>query len=251
MKLLFLILLVFVTFSASSQALSSAHNKAITQFISSVKKGEADQLAEKVSYPFRRAYPLPEIKNEAQFIKRYREVFDGELIQQISQSDVNEDWSLVGWRGIMFKNGDVWLDEEGNLTTVNYESVVETQLRKELIAADKRAIHTSLRQFKSPMCVMETDTYRIRIDYMGDGIYRYASWKKSQPMSAQPDLILTKGECFTEGTGGNHRYVFKNGEYVYTCSITVMGEGEQPPATLEVHKNRKQLLFQEVVKMKC
>ncbi len=150
MKLLFLILLVFVTFSASSQALSSAHKKAIMQFISSVKNGEVDQLAEKVSYPFRRVYPLPEIKNAAQFIKRYREVFDGELIKQISQ----------------------------------------------------------------------------------------------------PDLILTKGECFTEGTGGNHRYVFKNGEYVYTCSITVMGEGEQPPATLEVHKNRKQLLFQEVVKLK-
>ena len=249
MKLLFLFLFVLITFSSSAQALSTAHKKAIMQFVSHVKKGEVEQLAEKVSYPLSRSYPLPDIKNQAQFIKRYREVFDGELVKQISQSDVNNDWSLVGWRGLMFNNGDVWLDEDGNLTTVNYESAAEKQLRKELIAEDKRSIHASLRQFESPMCVMETTTYRIRIDYMGDGNYRYASWKKTQPMSAQPDLILTKGECFTEGTGGNHRYVFKNGEYVYTCSIIVMGEGEQPPATLEVHKNRKQILFHKVVNL--
>jgi hypothetical protein len=59
-------------------------------------------------------------------------------------------------------------------------------------------------------------------------------------------LILKKGEVVFEGSGGNHHFDFKNGEYLYSVSVIVMGSDESPPGTLEIYKSDKLLLTQNI-----
>ena len=64
-------------------------------------------------------------------------------------------------------------------------------------------------------------------------------------MSDKPDLIIMNGEFIQEGGGGNYTYEFKNGEYVYDCSIIIIGEETSPPALLTIFKDTKEILSQK------
>jgi hypothetical protein len=155
------------------------------------------------------------------------------------------DWSEMGWRGIMFLDGDIWLDLDGRLIGVNYQSEIEKEKRESLLKIDKNSVHESIREFKAPVCILETSKFRIRIDDIGDYNYRYVSWPINSKMSDKPDIILLHGEFISEGSGGNHGYVFKNGDYSYDCEIIEMGEDDSPPALLIVSKGDKEVLSEK------
>jgi hypothetical protein len=144
----------------------------------------------------------------------------------------------------MLGQGEVWMNTEGRITAINYQSKAEKEIRKRLIAAEKRSIHSSLANFKKPLYILETAKFRIRIDELNNNQYRYASWPITKPMSAKPDLVLNNGQWFSEGTGGNHRFEFKNADYVYECSIIVLGTVDSPHAMLTVYKGGKEILTQ-------
>jgi hypothetical protein len=155
---------------------SKENLKVVTDFIKSVKSRNLEELSSRISFPFAREYPIPEIKSKEEFLKRYNEVFDDSLTQMIVNSDPNKDWSPVGWRGIMLFNGELWLDYDGRLIGVNYQSKFEKNEFAELIKIEKRDLYESLREFAQPICVLETSKYRIRIDDLGNWNYRYAAW---------------------------------------------------------------------------
>ena len=79
---------------------------------------------------------------------------------------------------------------------------------------------------------------------MSDGSYRYASWTLKNQMTEKPDLIIQNGIYIPEGSGGNHTYEFKNGNYTYDCSIIILGEEDSPPARLIVYNGEKEVLTQ-------
>ena len=233
---------------AIAQDMTEDQQQVVQEFIDCIKKHQKEKLASKISFPLDRDYPIPTIKNKQEFFKRYHQVFDDKLVKMIVNSKPSEDWSAVGWRGIMFLNGDIWLDYDGTLIGVNYQSEFETKWKNKLIALEKSQIHESLREFKEPVHVMETSTYRIRIDDMGDYTYRYAVWKIENKMSGKPDLIIINGESIAEGSGGNHRYEFMNGDYKYECSIVVMAEDDDsPPAYFRIYKDGKEILSQKAI----
>ena len=87
-------------------------------------------------------------------------------------------------------NGDLWLDRDGGIIAVNYQSKVETKTREELIAKEKHNLYKSIKVFKETICVLETKQYRIRIDDLGDWDYRYTSWHLKDKMSDKPYLLL-------------------------------------------------------------
>jgi len=247
MKKIFLATLLLTSYflPAFSQNGTAEYQKLISDFITCVNRHNKEVLSKKIVYPLRREYPLPPIKNKQEFLSRYNEVFDDSLVKMITTSAPGKDWSKVGWRGLMLNHGQLWLNEEGKLIAVNYQSAVESKKRALLIEKERSLVHSSLKGFKRPVCLIETGKFRIRIDEMGDGHYRYASWGLKNKQSDKPDLIIENGEFIPEGTGGNHRYEFKTNGYVYNCSLTVLGaELDGPPAELIIYKGEKEILSQ-------
>lgn len=244
-KLIFIILIALFAHNASGQDLKPEYQKFIKAFIDNVKSGKKEAVANTIKYPFSRDYPIPSIKNKAEFIKRYDQIFDVTLKNKIIKSNPAKDWSEVGWRGIMLNQGDIWIDTDGRLISINYQSQYEKELKDKLISNEKGKLNSALANFKEPVCVLETSKFRVRIDDLGDNNYRYASWSIKQSMSEKPDLIITNGKWIQDGTGGNHSFEFKKGNYTYECFIIVMGEKDAPPARLVITQNNKEILNQE------
>lgn len=245
MKILaFLIIIISYVNTAYAQELSETNKENIRFFIDCIKKQQKEKLADKVIYPLNRAYPLLPIRNKSEFIKRYQEVLDAALAQKIVKSNLSKDWATVGWRGIMFSNGELWLDEDGSLRAVNYSSKIEENKRLARIAEIRSTLHSSLKEFSQPILVFKTSKFLIRVDEMKDNTYRYASWTLPNKMSSKPDLIIPKGEFFTEGTANEPNYRFQNKEFTYECSFNSMSE-ELPRYFVRIFKGKKEILLQK------
>ncbi len=241
----FTVLLLLNCTYSFSQLTKVEDKKVVSDFINYIKTNDIEELANRTAYPFKREYPIPTIGNKQEFIDRYNEVFDDKLKKMITDSNPATDWSAVGWRGIMLFDGDIWLDYDGSLIAVNYRSELEKRKKKELIEKDKNKLYSAINDFKNPVLILKTSKFKIRIDEMNDGSYRYASWPINKEMNEKPDLILYKGKVTFDGSGGNHSYKFKNGIYVYECIINVIGTADTPPASLIVYKGEKEVLKQD------
>ena len=241
---LFLVLVLFLCGFVSAQTVKPEYQKCIKSLIDTIKSDKKDAIADMVAYPLKREYPIPDVLDKADFIKRYDEIFDTTLKNEITKSDPAKDWTDMGWRGIMLNKGNVWIDFDGRLTSVNYQSKAEIDLKKKLIAAQKKELDSSIAFFLKPVCVLETEKFRIRIDNLGNENYRYVSWPIERAMSEKPDLIIYRGNFVVEGSGGNHQYEFKKENYTYECAFIVAGEKNEPPAKLTIYQGGKVILSQ-------
>ncbi|RZK79625.1 MAG: hypothetical protein EOO92_08945 [Pedobacter sp.] len=248
--LLSTLIILFSTCLAFSQQLDIKYHKAVSDFITSVKSNQSQTIANKIKFPLKREYPLPSIKDRNDFIKRYKELFDDQLLILITKSDVKTDWSAMGWRGIMLPNGSVWLDYDGKLIAINYQTNAEKLKRIKLINADKLILYISLRQFKNPILQMRTNKFKVRIDELANGSYRYASWPLKEVMSSKPSLIIHNGKYIPEGSGGNYSFKFLSGNYRYECNINAIGEEDAPDAGLTIYKDGKEILSQSASMLK-
>ena len=224
-------------------AASEEDVKAVNRFIRIVRAlSEYDsaenvgQLAELIRFPLKRKYPLHSIHSHEEFLARYKEVFDANLVQ-----------SIVAWDGgcvSVSKHGYLYighlrfeLDQDGMLVGIDSESELERQERIRLVELDRNELHESLREYEYPILDWETCTYRIRIDYLGDDTYRYASWKMERAYGSKPDLIIDDGEMFYEGTALWRYYYFANGEYRYVIDGGPAGMYRRPqPGHLGVYR---------------
>lgn len=242
-----IITLILLFGSGSAFGQQTKYDDVISKFITCVKEKDSKTISEMISFPFRRNYPVPDIKNAKEFIDRYNEIFDDSLQKIIVESDIHKDWSELNWRGIMLFNGIVWLDTNGRLIGV-YESKYEHDKRIRLINEEKNLLYESIKDFKEPIFVWETKKFRIRVDKLENDTYRYASWEISKGQNEKPDLILTNGEIVFNGSGGNHEYLFKSGVFEYKCHVIVLGTAASPPGYLIVTKNNTEILKEKVIK---
>lgn len=216
----------------------------VKNIIDLFKLKNIDKISSKISFPLHREYPIPSIKNKEEFKQRFNEVFDNVLIEKIVNSKIQQ-WSEVGWRGIMLDNGDVWMaNSDGMITAVNYQSDFEKKLRQNLIAKDKQNLYASLKQFESPIYKIETSQHLIRIDKLPNSNYRYASWEKGEKETSKPNIILENGELTFQGSSANHIITFINGKYIYKIYRNIIGEKNSPEITLEIEKDGKIILTQ-------
>jgi len=242
MKRYTVFILLLVCNNCLGQLTNSSDKKIVSNFINLIRTDQVSKLSDQVSYPLKREYPIPSVRNRKEFAARYKEIFDDSLKQMIIHSDPVQDWSHVGWRGIMFLQGAVWLDEK--LISVNHQSIAEKRKKEKLILVDKKNLFASVRDYVRPVLMMSTSKYKIRIDEVQSGKYRYVSWPKASGMSSKPDLVLSNGEVEFSGSGGNHSYRFKSGPYTYVCDILVISESGAPPAKLSVTKSGVTVLKQ-------
>lgn len=239
-------LLIFLTFGhfSYSQELSKDDIEYVSEFVSNISDDLRPQIASKAHFPIRRQYPIPPIVDSIDFLKRFSEIFDEELLEAIKNSKMEDDWSHVGWRGITLGAGVIWLEDGGGLKAINYQSIFEKNLRKYLIEIERSTLHPSIREYTEPTCLVETKVYRIRVDKLKDDTYRYSSWKKSSDENSIPDLQLSGGTITFDGSGGNHRYIFTNENYRYEIEILHIGADDDPPAKLHIYKADKEFLSQ-------
>lgn len=110
-------------------------------------------------------------------------------------------------------------------------------------------LYIKLRNFKHNIVCLEFLPWKIRIDYMPDGTYRYASWKNKE-MSESPDLTIKNGEyrCtkVDKGWGGKLvEYIFNNNGYEYIVSYEIVEYNrfnDLTPISLVVKQNGKVLM---------
>lgn len=225
---------------AQNDELTKKQKVSIQLLINTFKSNNKTKIAELINYPLRRDYPLKDVKDKNDFIQRFDEIFDKQIITQVSKSTLNE-YSIMGWRGIMFDNGKCWIDDDGKIMSVNYQSSKEKQLIDNLIKADKNKLPKSLQVFEKPLYLILTKNYKIRIDEKVNDKYRYAGWKiKNQ--KTDPDIIIENGVLEYQGSGGNHTITFKNNGYTYLVSIIMLGTKDDSDATLEILKDGKTIM---------
>ncbi|MGI2182818.1 hypothetical protein ACRN9F_11295 [Shewanella oncorhynchi] len=246
--LIFSVMGLSINANAADEAMPQEYIPLVQGLIDAAKANDLEALAKRVAYPLKREYPIPAIQNTQEMIARFDQVFDPKLLEQIAHSKIEADWQTMGWRGIMLGSGVVWLDFDGKIIAINYQTLVEAKLKAELIAKQQTELHPSVSEFVSPALSWETAKFTIRVDDMGNSQYRYAAWAKGKALSEKPDLVLNKGKLVFDGSGGNHSYQFRSGPYQYYCYVTVLGGSDSPLGELVVFKNDQEILTQAVIK---
>lgn len=243
-KIFLILLLISSSVFSQNTAADKTKTEKITRLISLFRQMNVKEISHVVNYPLKREYPIPDVKNEADFRKRFNQIFDKKIVAELTNSKPGQ-WSEVGWRGTMLNNGDLWIDEDGKITAVNYQSNFEKNQKKELINKEKNNLYVSLKTYQSPVYKFTTKSYLIRIDELNGSKYRYASWKLGKKESQKPDLIITNGIIQMDGSGGNHQITFKQAPYTYSVYRTIIGEKDSPEISLSVEKNNKVILQQD------
>lgn len=244
MRTNFILLCIFigsiVNAKGQNDNLKKEQIQSIQRLTNIAKAKNKKRIAELIHYPLKRQFPLKDVKDKKDFIKRFDEIFDKVLLDKVAKSKLS-DWTMVGWRGIMLDNGILWIDDKGKILTINYQSSKEKQLLLKSIQTDKNQLAKSLQNFEKPLYLILTKNYKIRIDQKAGNSYRYAAWKIKSP-NVEPDIIIENGVLEFEGSGGNHTLTFENSGYTYTVFVNEVGAINTSEAILEVSKQAKIIL---------
>ena len=103
-----------------------------------------------------------------------------------------------------------------------------------------RRLHPSLQHYYELSTYFITKGFRVRIDQMPDGSYRYASWPRSRETSTKPDLIIYGGRY----DDAQSCYLFENDGYIYKVGVYSHTSDRNTFRGLTVEKAGKVLLQQ-------
>ena len=226
----------------------------VQQFTNAIKSNNPEIIANYVVYPLSRANPVPDVHNKQEFIERYNSLFDDDLKKIIINSNEN-DWSVVGSKGIMLNDGIIWLNEEGKLIAINGFSEKESKYANKWEETDKSTLNPLLRKYHRNINIFETQKYLGRIDEIaGDKEYQYsyrlALWHQNEKMSEKPIIVVDNGTVEYLGSSNNHIYSFKSGETTYTFEVTYIGSEDLVPYQLIISKDNNQLSIEAATLMK-
>ncbi len=87
----YILLYLFLFFTSNTFALEQKYHDSVLPAIAAFKTHDKTVIAAHIRYPLKRRYPIPDIKNEAEFINRFDEVFNDELAAVIASSNIKTD----------------------------------------------------------------------------------------------------------------------------------------------------------------
>lgn len=211
--------------------------KAITK---SIAEGDAKKLASMTSYPIARKYPLRDIEDSEDMVKRFNQLFDQKFCNRMKSSK-SSDWNSYGYRG--YSLGDdmvLWVYD--SLTAIDYYSPQEIKLYNQLVREEMNSLHSSLRgNGWIPFCCYEDldNGSTIRVDIRsrkvvkkenfhldgpalqypqlqpfkvrGDEEFRISIYPKGNGLSEKPQTSLI-GFVEISGSANMMTYVFKDGK---------------------------------------
>jgi hypothetical protein len=129
-SILFILMISTALFSQST--LEKEYQDIIRPFLNAVINNDKETIMDMIFYPLKRQYPIPYINNKLEMNERYDTIFDETLLGIIINSSIETDWSSVGWRGITLGDGIVWIDYNGKIIAINYQSPHEIVLRNNI-----------------------------------------------------------------------------------------------------------------------
>ena len=123
-SILSILILIFSFNNYFAQLSDTKYESVIKYFVDCIKNADIDKLDSIITYPITRLHPDgSSINNKQELIEHFSEIFDYQLTSIISNSNIKEDWSDVGYRGLMLNGGIIWLSLSGNFLASNYEHV--------------------------------------------------------------------------------------------------------------------------------
>ncbi len=209
------------------------YEKSISDFITFTKQGNIKSVAKYINYPLTRPYPLKNITNQKEFVARYAELFDKQIIDMVEASQ--NKWQKMGWRGVMLNNGDIWFDFDGKISAINYKTALSKELLLKSIENEYSKVHHSVKQAaKAPIFSFRTSDNKWigRIDKTDDksesNSVQLALYKQGSSLSDKPDYLLN-GELNIEGSDANAYYYFQGTDVSFMFSdLQTYEEGNHP-----------------------
>lgn len=225
MKHIALLFVLFIGMNSWAQEnnLSPAVADKVNELIAVFQNNDKEEIANHIGYPLNRSYPIPEVNTAKELVVRFDQIFDKELINAIAKSTL-DDWSTVGWRGTMLKDGLLWMDDNGIIYRINRDTPMEQKWRKSLIQQDRTRLHKSVQKYKEPYAVIDVEGETWRIDNINDEVMRLVIWKKGVKMNEHPALVL-EGCLDLQGSMGTRVLEFKNKKT--TEEITILLDAQE------------------------
>ena len=128
-------------------------------------------VAKLVEYPFPQPYPLKPILNEQEFIQYYDRLISPDLCKELQNSTV-EDWHQKSWRGVYFKNGEIWIRDKSlmeedtidiskgyKLYAINYPNPLQKAALDSLRKIERKIIGLDKNDINAPQaCYLSKDS---------------------------------------------------------------------------------------------
>ena len=228
----------------------------IGSIMKSIANGDAEKLTSLCSFPIERKYPMRNIKDSKDMLKKFDKIFDREFREKIKHAKIS-DWKSNGYRGYSWgeENASIWVYD--SLTIIDYYSPQEQQLYDELVKQEMESLHESIRgNGWHPFCCYKdiTDGSIIRIDIRerkvmkeenfhtdgfiycatqlqpfklrGDEEFRLAVYPQNFNLRGKPKMLLS-GYVEIGGSANMRGYYFKKGNLeIYLGDIYYESEKE-------------------------
>ena len=232
----------------------SGSTEHIESIMKSIAYGDVKTLASLTIYPIERRYPLHNIVDSSDMIKRFSQIFDQKFRDKMKSSKAS-DWHNYGWRGYSYgEDNSLWVYD--SLTTINYYSPQEKTLYDQLVKKEMASLHESLRDnhWLPFCCYMDmTDGSIVRVDIRarkamrdeifhvsGDDKFRMSIYPKGYNLMGKPLLVLN-GDVNIEGSANIMDYCFKNGETKIEFGDSSFKDGKE---LLRITKNGKETIHE-------
>ncbi len=94
--------------------------------------------------------------------------------------------------------------------------------------------------------IIKTKKFKIKIDQQPDGKYLYQSWPANGKIMSKPSMIISGGELYRDGTGGNYYFEFGNEGYTYQVWRNYLTDSvKKAPYTLNVENPDGKMILKE------
>ncbi len=211
-------------FSQVENGINEKRQKQLKTIINYLKNNQIIELSRIVRYPLKRQNPIPNIKTKDEFILYYPILFDSVFRAKLIRAKFDSSNTINHYTRFGLFQGDIWLDDNGYIIAINYQSSKGLELLSTLHSEIKDKIYKSVSDWKKNILVCETDKLLIRIDLLDNNELRYISWNKPKKINDKPDLILFNGVQEFQGTMGGVTYTFTNQNWTYQINSVKMAE---------------------------
>ena len=232
----------------------SGSTEHIESIMKSIAYGDVKTLASLTIYPIERRYPLHNIVDSSDMIKRFSQIFDQKFRDKMKSSKAS-DWHSYGWRGYSYgEDNSLWVYD--SLTVINYYSPQEKALYDQLVKNEMASLHESLRDnnWRPFCCYMDMkDGSIVRVDIRTskavkdeifyvkkDDKFRMSIYPQGSNLMGKPLLVLN-GDVNIEGSANIMDYCFKNGESKIEFGDSSFENGKE---LLRITKNGKETIHE-------